>query len=86
MLGKLLCLFNLSCVCVCLSVLFFSGSPANSAGGEDEDGGDGRARGEERRAAGALQWPLRLFVPTGLCPGVLATELRACAPCSQWNS
>lgn len=36
------------------------GTPADAAGGEEEDDGDGHSCGEERRRAGALQWPLCL--------------------------
>lgn len=36
------------------------GAPADTTGGEEEDDGDGRSCGEERRSAGSLQWPLCL--------------------------
>lgn len=38
----------------------FAGTPADTAGGEEEDDGDGSSRGEERWRAGSLQWPLCL--------------------------
>ncbi|KAK3530294.1 hypothetical protein QTP86_023917 [Hemibagrus guttatus] len=37
--------------------VFFTGPPADAAGGEDEDDGDGHACGETRRSSGTLQWP-----------------------------
>lgn len=40
----------------------FPGAPANTTGGEEEDDGDGRPCGEDRRTAGSLQWPLCLPV------------------------
>lgn len=42
------------------------GAPADPAGGEEEDDGDGRPRGEERRPVGSLQRPLCLPLQTGL--------------------
>lgn len=36
------------------------GAPADPAGGEEEDDGDGPSCGEDRRGAGSLQWPLCL--------------------------
>ncbi len=35
-------------------LMMLTGAPADAAGGEDEDGWHGDARGEERRRAGAL--------------------------------
>lgn len=45
-----------------------TGAPADTAGGEDEDGWHGDARGEERRCAGALQRPQRFPLQTGQIP------------------
>lgn len=37
-------------------MIVFPGALANTAGGEEEDGGDGHSRGEDRWGAGSLQW------------------------------
>lgn len=53
-----------------------TGAPADAAGGEDEDGWHGDARGEERRCAGALQRPQRFPLQTGQIQNSGKTELK----------
>lgn len=48
-----------------MMMMMLTGAPADAAGGEDEDGWHGDARGEERRCAGALQRPQRFPLQTG---------------------
>lgn len=47
-------------------MMVFAGAPADSAGGEEEDGWDGCSRGEEWRSAGSVQRPLCFPLSTGL--------------------
>lgn len=46
-------------------VFLATGAPADAAAGEEEDDGDGRSRGEERRSAGPLQRALCLPLQAG---------------------
>lgn len=63
--------------CVLTLLASGSGAPADAAGGEDADDGDGNACDSHRRLPGSLQWPQRLTVPAGEChhaptvPGLL---------------
>lgn len=48
-----------------------AGAPADPAGGEEEDDGDGRSRGEERRSAGSVQRALGLPLQAGTCAFII---------------
>lgn len=53
---------------------FAPGPPADTAGGEDADDGDGAARGSHRRRPGAVQRAERIAVPPGGCCQVGAAK------------